>query len=291
MYYLSNYTEAKSVSEASRLLKTIDDSVLIAGGTDVLIKLRNLDKKYSNKHLIGINTLNELKNITIDDEFIHIGSLCTFDDIENNEIIKNNLTNLKMAAALVGGPQIRNMATIGGNICNGATSADSASSLFALDAILVIFNEDKQKEIAISDFYLSAGVVKLEKGDILTSIKIPKKSYEGYASKYIKFAQRNAMDIATIGVSVMLKSSDEKIIDLKLAYGVAAPTPIRAKESEKLAKGLELTKEKIEKIANNVLNETKARDSWRASKDFRNNLLTTLTKRAIYELIGRDYEN
>ncbi|MBT0879198.1 xanthine dehydrogenase FAD-binding subunit XdhB [Campylobacter sp. 2018MI01] len=291
MYYLSNYTEAKSVNEASRLLKTIDDSVLIAGGTDILIKLRSLDKKYANKHLIGINTLKELKTITIDDEFIHIGALCTFDDIENNEIIKNNLTNLKQAAALVGGPQIRNMATIGGNICNGATSADSASSLFTLDAILVIYNEDTRKEIAINDFYISSGVVKLEKGDILTSIKIPKKSFNGYVSKYIKFAQRNAMDIATIGVSVMLKTNNDEIIDLKLAYGVAAPTPIRAKESEKLAKGVKLTKDNIEKIANNILNETKARDSWRASKDFRNNLLTTLTKRAIYELIGKNYEN
>ena len=145
---------------------------------------------------------------------------------------------------MVGGPQIRNIGTIGGNTCNGVTSADSASTLHAWDAIVEITGPDGVRRIPIHDFYIKAGVVDLKPAEIQTAIIIPKEAYEGYHGHYIKYAMRNAMDIATTGCSVNVKLSKDKktIEDVRIAYGVAGPVPMRAPSAEAKAKGKPLTK-------------------------------------------------
>ncbi|MCK5100876.1 MAG: xanthine dehydrogenase FAD-binding subunit XdhB, partial [Desulfobacteraceae bacterium] len=208
MFDIKKHIKANSVDDAIALLIENPDARLIAGGTDVLIKLREGKQGFS--ELVDINGLAELKIIRQDKKNnILIGAGAVFTDIIQSDIIQNHIPLLGEAAQSVGGPQIRNMATIGGNICNGVTSADSASSLFALDAILVIRGESTTRQIPISDFYLGPGIVDLKKGEILTTIKILPENYQGFFGHYYKYAMRNAMDIATIGCAVSLKTDNQ----------------------------------------------------------------------------------
>ena len=203
------------------------------------------------------------------------------------EIIQKHINVLGEAVDMVGGPQIRNIGTIGGNTCNGVTSADSASTLHAWDAIVEITGPDGVRRIPIHDFYIKAGVVDLKPAEIQTAIIIPKEAYEGYHGHYIKYAMRNAMDIATTGCSVNVKLSKDKktIEDVRIAYGVAGPVPMRAPSAEAKAKGKPLTKAVVHEFGQAVLEDINPRDSWRASKAFRQHIATVLAERALTESI------
>lgn len=282
MYNIKSYVEASSVDELVKILKENENAQVIAGGTDILIKTREAKKGYVERDLVGITRIKELKEIYMEEDgTIVIGPTSTFTRVEENPIVKQNLPSLSIAVGSVGGPQVRNMGTIGGNICNGATSGDSGSTLVALNAILEIVGAEGKREVPISEFYLGPGRVALNQGDVLVKIKIKKEDYEGYKGHYIKFSPRKAMDIATLGCSVLIKEKNGIIEDLRIAYGVAGPTPLRATDAENFAKGKILSDEIIEEIGKECLKASKARDSWRASKAFREQLIEELPKRAI----------
>ncbi len=287
MYQINGYFEASTIKEAVDYLKENENSQIIAGGSDVLIKTRERKSGYTDRDLVGIMRIPELKGIRLDDAGnILIGSTATFTEVEEDEIILKNLSSLSTAVGSVGGPQIRNIGTIGGNVANGATSADSASTLFAMDAVICIEGSAGKREIPIKEFYLGPGKVDLKKDEIMTHIKVEKKNFDGYKGHYIKFSQRKAMDIATLCCSIMVKMNGNKIDDLKIAYGVAGPIPIRAVEAELMAKGMEITTDNLDKIGEKCLENASARDSWRASKAFRQQLIRELPKRAIKIALG-----
>ena len=287
MYQINGYLEASTISEAIDYLNKNDNAQIIAGGTDVLIKTRERKGGYVDRDLVGIMRIPELKGIKVDAEGnIVIGATSSFTEVEENEIIKSNIPSLCTAVGSVGGPQIRNMGTIGGNVANGATSADSASTLFALDTIVRIASKEGVREVPIKEFYLGPGKVALNKGEILTSFVILKKNYEGFKGDYIKYSHRKAMDISTLGCSVMIKLNGQIIEELKIAYGVAGPTPVRAKGAEEYGVGKEISQEVLNEIGERCLKDTSARDSWRASKAFREQLIRELPKRAINNAIG-----
>ncbi len=282
MYHIASYTEAETVKQVVEALLKNDNAQIIAGGTDVLIKTRELKSGYTARDLIGITRIEELTNIGLDDEeSIVIGAAMTFTLVENHPLILSRVPSLSMAVGSVGGPQTRNAGTIGGNVCNGATSADSASTLFAYNAVLTLEGATGRREVPIEKFYLGPGKVALEQGDVLVSIKIKKEDYHGFKGHYIKFSPRNAMDIATLGCSILIKEKDQMVEDLRIAFGVAGPTPLRAGQAEAFAKGKPLSDEVIEKIGQLCLESSKARDSWRGSKAFREQLIKELPKRAI----------
>ena len=287
MYQINGYFEASTIKEAIDYLKGNENSQIIAGGTDVLIKTRERKSGYTDRDLVGIMRIPELCGVTIDDDGnILIGSTTTFTEVEEDAIILKNIPSLATAVGSVGGPQIRNIGTIGGNVANGATSADSASTLFAMDAVICIEGVEGKRELPIKEFYLGPGKVDLKSDEIMTHIKILRDNYTCYKGHYIKFSQRKAMDIATLGCSVMIKMDGKKIEELKIAYGVAGPTPIRATEAEAMAKGMEITAENLDLIGEKCLENASARDSWRASKAFRQQLIRELPKRAIKIAIG-----
>jgi len=138
--------------------------------------------------------------------------------------------------------------------------------------------------VPIGEFYTGPGRVDLKAGELLTDIVILRQDYEGYVGKYTKFAQRKSMDIATIGCAVMMKLQGRVIEDFRLAYGVAAPTPVRCPVAEAYAKGLTLTKENARAIGEKALEDVSPRDSWRGSKAYREQLIKVLAERAIWEL-------
>ena len=290
MFDIQSYQKAESVNDAIRLLGEDPAARLIAGGTDVLVQMR--EGKRAGKALISIQRCDEMRGVTIDgEENIRIGSLTSFTHITNDPIIQRYINVLGEAVDMVGGPQIRNAGTIGGNTCNGVTSADSASTLHAWEAIVELTGKDGIRRLPIKDFYIKAGQVdiRVEDGEIQTAILIPKASYENCYGYYIKYAMRNAMDIATLGCSVNVRLSPDKqtIERARIAYGVAGPVPMRCPSAEAAAKDKPLTLMTAEEFSLAVLNDIRARDSWRASKAFREHIAVEMAKRCLIESIKR----
>ena len=216
-----------------------------------------------------------------------------FSHITNDEIIKKYIPVLGEAVDQVGGPQVRNIGTIGGNICNGAVSADSAPTVFSLNALLRLEDGKGGRLVPVKDFYLGPGKVDLRQGEVLTYVIIPAKEYQGYRGHYIKYSMRNAMDIATISCSVVSKVnlSDGVIEDVRITFGVAAPVPYRCVKTEEALKGMKIAEDLYEKTAELVREEINPRDSWRASKAFRLQIGGEIAARALrrtIELAGGD---
>jgi len=259
---------------------------LIAGGTDILVKMQH--QPVVEQELLSIRKLTELKKIEKrEDGTLVLGALVTFTQIANEPILQESVPALVDAAISMGGPQIRNMATLGGNVCNGATSADSASTLFVLNARLHLQSAEGKRVIPIREFYLGPGKVDLKKGEILTEIHIAPEDYRGFSGYYLKFAMRKAMDIATLGVSVACKVKDGRFDEVRIGLGVAGPTPLRCTEAEAYAQGKMMTAEVFAEIARRALTSTHARTSWRASKEYREHLVEELTQRALKVALHR----
>ena len=288
MYDMKALYEAESVAHAVQLLVEHPEAQIIAGGSDVLVQMR--EGRRAGRELVSIYLLDEMRGISYEEDgAIRIGSLTSFSHITRNPIIQTHIRVLGEAVDMVGGPQIRNIGTIGGNTCNGVTSADSASTLFAWDAIIEITGPQGVRRIPIQDFYIKAGQVDLRPGELQTAIVIPKAAYEGYAGHYIKYAMRNAMDIATTGCSVNVRLSEDKktMQDVRIAYGVAGPIPMRAVSAEARAKGMPTTRQAVRDFARAVLEDIHPRDSWRAAKDFREHIAVVLAERGLSESIVR----
>ena len=288
MYDLKALYEAESVQDAVRLRLEYPEAQIIAGGTDVLVQMR--EGKRAGKELISIYGIDAMRGITLDEaENIRIGSLTSFSHITKDPIIQKYINVLGEAVDQVGGPQIRNAGTIGGNTCNGVTSADSASTLFAWDAIIELTGKDGVRRLPIQEFYLGAGKVDIHPDEIQTAILIPKASYENCFGHYIKYAMRNAMDIATTGCSVNVVLSEDKksIARARIAYGVAGPIPMRVPAAEAVAAGKPLTMETADAFAAAVLEDIHPRNSWRASKEFREHIAVEMARRCLIESIKR----
>lgn len=288
MYDIEKIYQATSVEDAIKHLVADPDSLIIAGGSDILIKVH--EGKLAGCSLVSIYGLDELRGVTLEEDGrIKIGPLTSFSHITNDPIIQKYIPVLGDAVDQVGGPQVRNIGTIGGNISNGVTSADSASTLFALNAELEITGPEGSKIIPIKDYYLGPGWVDLKNGEILTAIYVNKENYEDFYGCYIKYAMRDAMDIATLGCSVSCKLNNEKthIEEVRLAYGVAGPVPMRCPEAEKAVKGMVISEALFESFAKTALTEVRPRDSWRASKILRLQLAEELSKRALKEAIRK----
>lgn len=286
MYDIRSLYEASSLQGAIALLQAHPDARLIAGGSDILVKIHG--GELTRCKLISIFKLDELRGVSMDENgTLRILPLTSFSHIVRDPMIQKYLSVLGEAVDKVGGPQIRNIGTIGGNICNGVTSADSASTLYAYDAILQLTGPDGTRRLPIREFHLSAGKVALQPAEILTAILIPKESYDGYFGHYIKYAMRNAMDIATLGCSVNVKLSDDckTILKVRIAYGVAGPVPMRAPSAELAVQNKPVTAETLKAFGRAALTDVNPRTSWRASKEFRMHLVEELAIRAIKEAI------
>ena len=286
MYDIGKFYQAADVEDAVRALVEDPEAVVISGGSDVLIKIR--EGKLAGCSLVSIHGIKELEGIRMEEDgTIVIGPATTFSHITNNDIIQKHIPMLGDAVDMAGGPQLRNIGTIGGNVCNGVTSADSASSLCCLDAVLVLKGPDGVREVPISQWYTGPGRTGRNHDEVLTAIRIKKENYQGYGGQYIKYGKRNAMEIATLGCAVSVKLTEDKkhIQDLRLAYGVAAPTPIRCHTTEEAVKGMETGEALAQAVGKGALEEVNPRSSWRASREFRLQLVEELGRRAVKQAV------
>lgn len=284
MYDIESLYEATSVEDAKRALAEDPDAIVVAGGTDVLVKIRS--GKLAGAHLVSIHELrDELDGVALaDDGTVEIGPITWFHHVTESPIIQKTVPTLGDACDTPGGPQLRVSGTIGGNVCNAATSADTASTLMAYGALLDVASVRGTRTIPIEEWYQGPGRSTKERDELLVKIRIPKSHYEGFTGHYFKYGKRRALEIATMGCCCLVKLSEDRktIDDIRLAFGVAAPTPIRTRVAEDAVRGLSVA-EAAEKIGALAQAETHPRDSWRASKDFRLQLIGEMSRRSLVE--------
>lgn len=289
MYDITGFYAAQSVADAVRALHAAPEAVLISGGTDVLIQVR--EGRLAGRPLVSIHELPELTGISMEDDgTICIGPCTVFSAITADPIVCAHIPMLGEAVDEVGSPQIRNMGTIGGNIANAATSADSAPSLLALQAELELTGVDGVRRLPAAEFYTGPGKSVRRHDEILTAIRIKRADYAHFGGRYIKYGKRNAMEISTLGCAAMVQLDGGAISDLRLAFGVAAPTPIRCAGAEALAIGRNPGEELYAALAEQVRREITPRSSWRASAGFRLQIAGEITRRAVREAVRRAEE-
>lgn len=225
-----DYKKPESLKEVFSLLKAYGPkAALVAGGTDVMVKIRNTKK--APEVLISLRALNDLRYIRKNKGY-HIGALTTHRMLEQSDLVKTELSALHDGASEIGSVQIRNVATIGGNICNAAPSADTAGPLLALDAIVVLEGPKGRRSVPIVDFFTGTYRTARKRDEVLIELHIPAEM-AGFGSAYWKHSRRKAMELPLLGISTALKLSENKeISDARIALTVAAPTPIRAYKAE-----------------------------------------------------------
>lgn len=286
MYDIAHYYRAASIDDAVRQLAADPQARLIAGGTDVLIQLHHMSSKY--RHLVDIHGLAALSGISLlPDGTLRIGSGTTFSQIIDSPLVQQHVPILAEAAATIAGPQVRNMATLGGNICNGATSADSASPCVVMEAELEIATPIGLRRTPIQGFHTGPGKVALEQNEVAVAFLFRPQNYQGFGAGYYKYAMRGAMDIATIGCAAACKIEDGCFSAVKIAFGVAAPTPIRAPRAEAAALGQPFNAQTLATVREAVMQDVLPRSSWRASKEFRMQIIRTLAERVLSQAAQR----
>ena len=287
MFDIADYEEAHTVAEALELLAADNSRAIIAGGTDILIALR--EGKRSRARLVGIRGIEELRQITITrDGKIVIGAAVTFSQLVTDGLIGTHVPVLAQAAAEVGGPQIRRAATIGGNVCNGSTSADSAPPLFVLNGAVAIASPAGNRLVPMREFYRPGGKVNLAQGELVTAISISPHDYQGLGAYYNKYAMRKAMDIATLSCAAACKiGPGGELRDVRLAFGVAAPIPLRCPKAEALAEGRFFSHQLAADVADTAVSEINPRTSWRATKEFRLHLARQLSIDSLTQAVGK----
>ncbi|MBF8983119.1 FAD binding domain-containing protein [Lutibacter sp. B2] len=257
----------KTVEEALDILESNGKDVkLIAGGTDLVIDLRN--NKIDKNILMNISKLKELRFITIDENEITIGSGTKFIEIIENQHIKEKIVGLWKACKSVGSPQIRNMGTIGGNICNGSMAADSVPPLLALDATALIIGKNKTRSVPLRELYLDKGKVDIADDEILYAIKFHRLR-EKESISFEKLGLRKALAIARISCSIYINLENNSIKDIKIATGALGKYPQRENHIEKRLVNKKVDEIILKDIAEEMSKHVSKRLKGRSSRSFK----------------------
>ena len=282
------FLSPKSIKEAISLLaKYGPKAKVIAGGTDLISEMRW--GEWRPQYVLGLSQISGLDEIQFDKTTgLKIGAACTIGEIERSRIIGAYYPLLAQAASVLGSMEIRNRATVGGNLCTAAPSADMPPSLLVLNATAVIATQKGEKVVALEDFFTGPKRTVLNHDEMLVRLEIPLMEPNS-AGEYIKFGRRNAMEIAMIGVAALitLENGNNTCKAARLALATAAPTPIRSKEAEKVLTGNKLVREIIELAAETASNESSPRTSWRTTEEYRRDLIRVLTGRAIQKALDK----
>lgn len=281
-----DYHKVFALGEA---LKAVSDSegssVFMAGGTDLLVKI----KKGGIRPLrvIDMKGIPDMGGLSVSEGRMSIGALTTIRTLETSPSVREKAPLLAQAASRLGSVQVRNKATVGGNLCNAAPSAETAPALLALDAQAEIYGKAGTRIVELRNFFLGPGSTVLEEGELLTSIRIPlNRSRRG--AVYYKLATRKAMDIALVGVAVLLEvDGNGQISKARIALGAVAPTPIRVPSAEKVLEGKILTPEAAREAGETAALAARPISDLRASADYRKEMVKRLCRRGLSEAYGR----
>ncbi|MFC2131412.1 FAD binding domain-containing protein, partial [Bacteroidota bacterium] len=265
------YHKPKTIDEAYRLLGTYNNSALLAGGTDLLVEIKQGVRNFDN--IISLNDINDLKIIEVKNDSIIIGSCVTHNEIINSDIIKIHLPALTHAVSTIGTHQIRNTASIGGNLCTCASCADSAPIMMIYNAEMEIGSKVGSRTLKLSDFFMGHHVNALKEGELLLRIIVPKPK-PNFGAHYEKFGLRESASISVASVAVSVSIEDDIIKEANIVIGACAPTPMQIPTAMKKLVGIDINELKkgsaqLNKVGDSAASEVKPIDDIRGSADYR----------------------
>ncbi len=287
-----SYHKPKSVQDAIGLLgRYSEKAVVLSGGTDLLVEMKRRIRNPS--HIVSIQGIPGLRRIEQDgEELLHIGPSVTMQTLSNHAALTGGLAILAQAASLLGSLQIRNRATLGGNICHASPCADTLPALLCLNAMLKLESLDGERVVPVENFFLGPGATVASSGEMLTDILIPRPP-TGSCGVYKKFAARKKTDLAFVSVAVLvaLDPPGERLSYVRIGLGAAAPTPIRARRAEEILTGSKVSEDLIADAAAKAAAEASPISDLRASDWYRREIIGHLTQEALQEICGRSRMN
>ena len=276
------YLEARTVRQAISMLQRYgENACMVAGSTDFLVRWRT--GVWNPDHVINIQRVAGLSRITYSGRNgLRIGALVTIRAIEQHAAVRRYYPALAAAAASFAGVQVRNLATVGGNICNASPSGDMIPALLVFGSECKIVGADGERVVALDKLFTGPGQTVLQHGELLTEIRVPVPA-RNTGSHYIKHSPRGAMDIATVGVAslVSLDGRNGPCAEARIALGAVAPTPIRAYSAEDSLRGQALTQDLLIDAANLARDGVRPIDDIRGSAEHRKEIVGVLTRRTL----------
>jgi len=275
-----------SVDDCLRVLaERGPEAKLVAGGTDLLPQLKNgLLKPACVVDLSGVAPLRRLERT--DGRGLRIGPAVTARALERDPGVRSDYLALAESAALIGSVQVRNLATVGGNLCNAAPSADMVPPLLALDAEVVVAGPRGHRRVPLASFFVGVRRTVLAPDELLLDIVVPGPG-PGSGGSYLRHTPRRELDIAVVGVAAQLTLSDGACAKARIALAAVAPTPLRATAAEQALEGQPVTAEQIERAAALAADAARPISDQRGSAEFRRHLVRVLTRRTLATALER----
>jgi carbon-monoxide dehydrogenase medium subunit len=274
------YFEPTTLTETVALLGQYNGRAsVLAGGTDLLVEIK--EKIRQPDYVVNIKRLPGLAQLTYDElTGLKIGALVTTRAVETSPLVRANYPALAQAASELGSIQVRNRATVAGNICRASPSADTPPPLIAAGASVRLFGPAGERLIRLEDFFTGPGQTVRAKDELLIEISVPPPPpHTGQV--YLKHGRRRAMELATVGVAVSLTLEQERCREARIVLGAVAPTPMRARQAETAMTGAVIDARVIEMAAETAMNEARPISDVRSSAGYRREMVRVLTGRAL----------
>ncbi|MBV9547866.1 MAG: xanthine dehydrogenase family protein subunit M [Chloroflexi bacterium] len=274
-----------TLEACTRVLADTPDVKLVAGGTDLLPQMKMGAVKA--RTVVDLSALPELKVIErAADGSLRVGAAASARSIELDTRVRDGFISLAEGAGVVGSYQIRNLATLGGNLANAAPSADMAPPLLALDAELVVDGPRGRRRIPAAEFFLGVRRTQLAGDEVLVEIVIPAPR-PGSGGTYVRHTPRRELDIAVVGVASQLTMQADICTRARIALGAVAPTPVRARDAEARLEGNSVTPKLIQEAADLAVHAASPISDQRGSAEFRRHLVRVLTRRTLTTALER----
>ena len=282
------YLEPETIIEALTMLNRYQGkSKIIAGGTDLMLQIRN--KVVKPEYVVDITRIPGLDYMAFDDQRgLRLGALTTIRSLETSVELHRKYPIISQAASQLGSVAIRNVATVGGNLCNALPSAETSQALVALSAQVRIIGPGGERTIPLEGFFTGVGKTLLQPDEILLEILVPE-SPPHTSGIYIKHSPRGPIDLAIVNIAVVMtvEPDGKACREAKIVLGAVSPTPLRAKKAENMLKGKRVDGALIDRAAQVASDEAHPRQgSIRGSFEYKKEMVRVLTGRAIRELTG-----
>jgi carbon-monoxide dehydrogenase medium subunit len=281
-----DYASPATVGEAVGLLAEHGErSRVLAGGTDLLVQMRS--GKRTADFVVDIKRIPELNELSCDPKAgLTLGAAVPCYQVYRNSAVVEAYPGLIDVASMIGGTLIQGRASIGGNLCNAAPSADAVPMLIALEAKCRIAGAKGEREVAVEDFCTGPGQTLLRPGELLVALHFPAPKV-GSGAKYLRFIPRNEMDIAVVGAGVSVVLSNGNFVSARIALAAVAPAPLLVKEAGEALAGKPVNEENIERAAEIARRAARPINDMRGTIEYRQQLCAVLTRRTLQGAIER----
>lgn len=282
MQNIEQYKTATSLDEATEILRSGAVTVL-AGGTDLMPQTQGGRLRFE-RVLMNVRRVPELQGIALRADVVHIGALVTITELLQSTLVRERLNLLWQACDHFASDQIRNAATVGGNLCNASPAGDTLVPLLALNAVAVLAAKPngtlQQRRVPLEEFFLGPGRSARAPTELLTAVEVPLPP-AGFAAAFYKHGTRPGLDISTISIAVGARREGPVLRDVRVAFGAVAPTPMRAPRTEAALEGRAPDDATLEAAAQVAQGEVHPISDLRATDWYRRELVHNMLKRAL----------